>query len=276
MIANRKDVSLDWITINKEQPIIPSNILNRLLTNQLGGVHIKNFISNEQLKEIQNKLTNPFLKRHFVNSALQIQTLEGFNLAEGQDSYFDEVEQNKVLIQLLFGVDFEQSMVTFFKRLTKEKKIKRLKLNGCPCKTLIVRLNEKHIPLHNEIWFYENNTQQQSGKHQAFFNRIDFQHHLSAFMVLKKPDKGGLLKIYTPNHFNLPPALRQKSIEELAFILPRFYPSKVFNDLEEGDMVIFAASNIWHEITPMEGKRWSAGCFIGQSSTESDTLYYWI
>jgi len=95
---------------------------------------------------------------------------------------------------------------------------------------------------------------------------------LSFFLVVQLPEEGGNLVLYDATweetkEMNL-------SFAETSSIVKQKTRQQV--KLKEGDLIIFAGGEIWHEVTPMNGgrDRITVGGFMAPS-IEKDKWYFW-
>lgn len=106
----------------------------------------------------------------------------------------------------------------------------------------------------------------------------DIASELSYYVVLQAPEKGGELILYDLRWGDTPTELLQGDkflTMQRSTALAKY--NRTYLRLKEGDMVLFAANRIWHQIAPVKGfrKRITIGSFLS-SGYNDGRVYYWI
>ena len=105
--------------------------------------------------------------------------------------------------------------------------------------------------------------------------RLDTSTCISFFVLLQRPIAGGRLCVYAlkPNEEGDLPRLQTGMLDPLA--VDRQVPHSFF-DLEQGDLIVFGSSRLYHRVEPVEGprSRVTMGGFLALDRAHEQVLYW--
>lgn len=109
-------------------------------------------------------------------------------------------------------------------------------------------------------------------------NYIGLRHQLSFFVTLKKPESGGQLTLFNIEHKDAKCKQDDRTIMcDNGIKFDTSLPSnKNLIEVDQGDMIIFAGGDIWHQVEDIGGaeNRVTLGGF-GNFSKNNNEFYYW-
>lgn len=247
---------------------------------------IKNVLNNHELLSIKENFKNLENDRLMTNTPVGLTfpfTYTDLNHHEIENNAVDKLSLNyNEEFKSIFKLDIESIIENVLKKLIKGKGI-------AIDKPSIGNTNKKLIPysfrlimpyngsiqLHCESYLYEHYK-----VHENLLQKdIDLDNGLSYFILVKKPDKGGDLILYNLEwneiKNNLSDFLTENNFGKTDF-KEEYQKYGCSVELNEGDMIIFAASQIWHKIEEIKGlnNRCTIGGFIGEGIGK-DVIYYW-
>jgi len=144
--------------------------------------------------------------------------------------------------------------------------------------TFRVILPEKcHIDLHCGNQFIDRFTH----FYKYLTDDVEVHDQLSFFVLLQKPDTGGMLKIFNITYDDAEEFdLNAQSVTDKSGTSYQMNdPNQIFclePEMEAGDMIIFSAGKLWHRVSEVYGKtnRITLGGFVGFNWQDEEAVFW--
>ncbi|MFN8263208.1 MAG: 2OG-Fe(II) oxygenase [Chitinophagales bacterium] len=254
------------------------NLINKIFNQEIDGVIIKQFLSNEELNIFSNNLVK------YKNNLTQEREIEwGHTIGEvlyvssiDTNKYFENAKILKKELIQLFGFDIIDRLKNAISDLNNNITVEIAKSsNGVEYVANTIRFMEpglggaiEHVHLanlHGEI------------PNMATFSHLyDLSGQVSFFIQLQKPEKGGELKLFDLRYSDMPKKFENNLYSDLKVL--RYIRSRRTQTvkIDSGDLVLFDGGNIWHSVTPVLGKitRITIGGFANYSKNKEKIIIW--
>ncbi len=249
-----------------------------IIRNVLNSSEVKTIIANieKQKEDSKTKVRTGYtFPRAFAEADKNISTENPF------ENNFREWEMWRSKFPELFGVDVEKRLTEIFSAMAGGKNVEILsgpQNIGCytPLTIRVFHPNLGGIPVHCGNMFEELNPT----LYADLINKVYTKNQMSFFIMLQTPQRGGELTIYDlewqPGQVSIGDAAIKLSDGRIIDTNKEDAISKFFLKMSPGDMLIFAAGEIWHRVEcPLgESDRVTLGGFLGFTK-DGKSLTYW-
>lgn len=252
-----------------------SSAIEDMQNGNLDGVVIEELIPKEEVAQLTARFkalvqTDPFNTLYYPAPFGHV---FGTTLMESDlDGYFRRANQTRAAFEQLFQGRFEATVLDTLSRLGKNFTIATtVHAENATFSTASVRILEPgyhslEAHIHQEFPMY-------FPSYQAVNAQLDLATELSYYIVLQKPESGGELVLYDMQWTNTPTEMLQSNVfltgvrsEDLA------QHDQMLVDLDEGDLILFAANRIWHKVAAVTGEareRITIGGFLAKARQAS-------
>ena len=264
-----------------------SNGIKEIQDRKLDGLIIRGVLTKEEIKIIRDHID-----KQKEDDRYKVRTGYTFPMAYfdadknvGEDNPFEnnfrEWKKWKDQFAVLFGIDIEARITSIMQQMSGGKEV--IILPGpkdigsyTPATIRVFHPHLGGIPVHCGNMFEE----MLPTLYSDLMSKVITENQMSYFIQLQNPQRGGELTIY-----DLEWELGQKSFEEdkIRLVDGNVIDTSIEGSIEKfslkinpGDMLIFAAGQIWHRVETPLGKsdRITVGGFLGFTK-DGHSLTYW-
>jgi hypothetical protein len=193
------------------------------------------------------------------------------------DHYHQAAATLRAQVKTLFagGPDFEPRVEEIFRKIAGGRKVEipaSQQRGPYAGETIRALPQGTEIPVHVGNYFLETKA------YVHLSTLVTLEDQLSYFVVMRKPDEGGELIVYTLEYPDPEAPVQDRA--------PRSgwddddrgakWPSQGFAP-ETGDLLLFDGGRYYHRVSRVTSAatRWTIGGFLGFSKGARDTVYYW-
>jgi hypothetical protein len=267
---------------------IDENFLSLIQNRIIDGIIIKKFLLPEERLGVLDNLQKIPDERKF-----EIHGCGGFlfpitfnqlrpdnNYQNHKKSYFFESKNFREYFVGNFGFDIEYKIANMFSILSLGVKVKVAPglENNTQMLPVTIRVFQ---PGRGGVLAHCHNTYDED-LHPEFVNHLSslmkMKHQLSFFISVNKPNKGGEITLFNIEHND---ANRKQGDYAIIRLDGSLFDTKIEQNknkiqLDEGDLIIFAGGDIWHQVENIEGEknRITIGGF-GTFSLDNSIFYIW-
>ncbi len=272
---------------HQESNLEVGNLVSKMRKGTVDAVIVRDFVNNVEIKKILDNLWNqePNAER-LVNSKTFPETFAIIDSKKGNiegqlSRYFELCNRFRETFRDVFEVDIEHKLNEVFDSLNSKGRSHTLRINETesfiPFTIRMIVPQKNHIDIHCGNQFIQTSPE----FYAKMAEKVNVHNQLSFFLLLEKPESGGELSIYNVGYDKAKTAdlERQEIILEDGTRLSTqddnvLYKQKM--DLNEGDLIIFSAGNLWHRVQEVYGSkmRITLGGFLGYSKQNAD-IYFW-
>jgi hypothetical protein len=186
------------------------------------------------------------------------------------------VQANREQLTEVFGFSIEELQLDLLNRISVRRPVQVLDYLGAPFKGCVMRITPPNGAFYAHVG---NQFLEGIQDYQRLADQVDFYDQVSFFLLIERPERGGVLQLYdlqwedTPNVFKHFPGMSTQLREQ---IFERYYRGAVSLPVDAGDMVVFAGGRIWHKVADVKGEtnRVTVGGFIAKSRNQAG-YYIW-
>lgn len=262
--------------------------LNDIKERKIDGLVIRNVLSAAEVTSIIDNLPNlsTDLKFEvdgcggFLYPLTFNQLRENENYRDYTERYFRQSQQFRENFKSTFKVDIEEKFIVTLGKLNRRGKVKVL--HGIKPFTFLAPATLRVFPPQmGGVWAHCHNNDDidlhpEFAKH--FQSLMPTKNWLSFFIMLQKPDAGGELTLLNVEHKD---AVEKRGAVEIvkkdgSIVRSDDEDQKMRIHLHNGDMVVFAGGDIWHQVEDSVGQknRVTVGGF-GSFAYDNATFYFW-
>jgi len=264
------------------------NLLIKIHQREIDGIVISDFLSKLEIKSIKENI-----KSIPEESKFEIHGCGGFlypitfnqlrkddNYQEHKYRYFKEADIFSSKFSQNFKFNIELKLSNLFSKLSLNKKVIVAPgiCSGSKMLPVTIRVFQ---PGRGGAFPHCHNTYDED-LHPEFVNHFSglmkMKHQLSFFISVNKPEKGGELTLLNIEHRD---ANRKQSDFDILKSDGSVFDTTIEENknkiqLDEGDLIIFAGGDIWHQVEDIEGakNRVTIGGF-GTFSLDNSIFYIW-
>ena len=250
------------------------DIMGSIRSEKIDGVLVKEFMSPQIVSShAQSLIKNPSLMRSRYCSFGRIYAGTIIGMGNQFEQYFEDAQVFRAECKQLFGKkeNFETHLVQLLSKIVGGRIVSLPQgPSGSPYSPATIRWVEPGgtIVPHCEKVYFKIRTPAFELLNQIAAAETIF----SFFMLMKEPEMGGKLVLYYFNWQNSNSNEVRKKTDQ-KYLESHCNPSLI--PISEGDLIIFNAGKIWHEISEVKGRipRITIGGFISFSKDDR-TLYY--
>ncbi|BAZ48793.1 hypothetical protein NIES4103_14030 [Nostoc sp. NIES-4103] len=250
------------------------DIMGSIRNRQIDGILIKDFISPDiALSRGESLMENPSLMRSSSCPYGRIYARTIIGMGNQSEQYFEDAQVFRTECERFFGSqkNFETHLAQLLAKIAGDRKISLpLGPGGTPYSPATIRWVDPGgtiAPHCEKIYFKAGAAAFELINQIAVADTI-----FSFFMVMTKPEAGGELVLYDFNWQNQNGNGVGKQTNT-KYLESHCNPTPI--PISEGDLIIFNAGQIWHQISEVKGTmpRITIGGFISFSKDDK-TLYY--
>lgn len=259
------------------------DILHGISDRKVDGLIIRNVLGQNDLADIKRRMAD--IPDHYIIRTPVGLTIPGtytvayehWDNPDPDTSYFEKSQEFWSKARSIMSVDVNKRICDVFHSTGSGREVDiPINSKGEPYPAHTIRVLYPYrggIQLHCENYLFSLFERASS----ELKSQLDYTRGLSYWLLVNLPDEGGKLKLYdldwrdlkNDNH-----PLITRDAEGKIDLKNRDQLDYKHIQVNEGDMVIFAAGEIWHEITQIKGlkSRVTIGGFMGFSE---DKVYHW-
>jgi len=250
------------------------DIMGSIRNGKIDGILIKDFMPAEiALSRGEILRHNPSLMRSTFCPYGRIYARTIIGIGNQSEQYFEDAQVFRSECEQFFGSEdsFEAHLGQLLSKIAGGRKVSLpLGLDGSPYSPATIRWVDPAgmiAPHCEKVYFQTGSLPFQLLNQIASADTI-----FSFFMVMTKPEAGGELVLYNFNWQNQNGNGGGKKTD-LKYLNSHYNPTSI--PISEGDLIIFDAGQIWHQISEVKGTipRMTIGGFISFSKDDK-TLYY--
>lgn len=287
LLRKKKRKTLNIIDIPLEEIGNYPRGVNQIFEEEIDALILRSFLSEEEIKTLIS---------NYEKVPLEIQSCTGegiFMYPEAFSSINERLQKGESIkdtyaqtIQFwqdfpsVFELDYIQKVKDLFLQISDADSVdvpidqEGLKGRYHPSSFRRLMPGSGALKLHCGRFFHENFPD----FYKELFPVSEIHHQLSYFVTLQSAEKGGELILYSTKWDEAPKKTGEMILEtttgEIVDLEKDLNPIQL--DLNEGDLLLFKGSNIWHQVKEVHGNRprYTLGSFISKAKN-SNQLHIW-
>lgn len=261
---NSSLTTLPWLTVNANSVSDYPDAINQIYKCEFGGMLIKQVFSLNGIVEVKHQVE---LRKDALVPESYGGTLGTNIVANGNDrsQYFKDTVAFRHELRHIFPTGYEKTIEVVLSQMSGGRTVKLLEedMNAyTPVKIRFVHPKTQGITVHRANQFIS------LAGFDYLQKTVKLEDSVALVIMIEEAERGGELVVYDP--------LPGQSTSDPSDFHPENYEKRFFKP-QIGDMVLFQAGCVWHQVASVRGakSRISAGTKL-TISKDDQKIFYWI